>query len=445
MSYLSPSLADDLALARPYDPDARLAGRSRFALRLSLLLVFGFGLASALVPIGGAVIGSGQVGAQTDVMRIAHPTGGTVAAILVHDGEHVRAGQPLIRFDSGVSGAQASLSALGVDQLLARKARLEAEVAGRSAIDFPADLRARADGDAAHAMEEERRTLAVRAAEQAGLRAQLGARITQYAEQIGGFRAQIASLREQQALIAPEREALRSLYRKNLVTIGRLNQTERTAVGIQGDMGALDAQIAEANGRIAEARQQMIQLGESRRSEASGQLAEVNGQLNQQRATSASAADAQARSVLRAPHDGVVEKLAATTIGGVVRPAETILEIVPDDKRQIVEGAFGLADVGRVHAGQRARIRLKSPGSSVSEELTGTVSYVASDRVTDDAGRAAYVPVRIAIDPASLAAHRDIALSRSMPVEIFVQTGSRSMLSYVLRPLADQFARAFRD
>lgn len=445
MSYLPPSLNVEMAVPRPYDPDARLAGRSRAARWLALTLVFGFGLAAALVPIGGAVIGSGQIGAQADVMRIAHPTGGVVAAILVHDGNHVRAGQPLLRFDSAVSGTQASLSALSVDQLLARKARLEAEAMGRSAIDFPDDLRNRPGPEAARAMAEESRTLAVRAEEQAGLKAQLDARIGQYAEQIGGFRAQIASLRDQAALVAPERDALRTLYEKKLVTISRLNQTERTAVGIRGDIGSLDAQIAEAQGHIAETRQQMIQLGETRRADAASQLADVNGQLNQQRATSASAADAQARSVLRAPYDGVVEKLAATTIGGVVRPAETIMEIVPDRARPTVEGAFGPADIGRVRVGQRARVRLKSPGSSVSEELTGTVTYVASERVSDEGGRAAYVPVRVAIDPASLAAHRDIAITRSMPVEIFVQTGSRSMLSYVLRPLADQVARAFRD
>ncbi|BBD99737.1 HlyD family type I secretion periplasmic adaptor subunit [Sphingobium amiense] len=428
-----------------YDPEARMRRSLRGVLLASALLVFGIGGAAALVPMGGAVVAGGQIGAESRVKKIAHPTGGTVAEILVQNGQHVRKGQILVRLDDTVSGSTATLSALSVDQLLAQKARLEAEQLGLGSIDFPASLTRRTDASAQQAMANERRMFALRQQELSGLGAQLSARVAQYHDEIGGYRAQIAALRQQSALIEPERRNMQTLYDKKLVTLGRLNQLERTAVDLHGSAGALQAQIAQANSRISEARAQIIQIGQARRAEAGAQLAQVNEQLNQQQARTVSAIDERNRSVIRAPYDGVVEQLSLTTVGGVIRPAETIMEIVPDKDPLLVEAALNPTDVDQVHVDQPARVSFPSLSRTATPELRGTVAYVAAERVTDPEGRAFY-PVRVQLTPDSLARLRRTGGFKSgVPAEVYIETGSRSMMAYITKPLRDQFARAFLD
>jgi HlyD family secretion protein len=428
--------------ADPYYPEALMGRETRRALTLIGVLLFGLGTAAAVVPIGGAVIGAGDLIVQSRVMDIAHPTGGTVAQILVSNGQHVRRGQLLARLDDRVSGTDAELSTLSVDQLLAQKARLEAEQSGASAIAFPATLTARQDDAARSAMADEQRLFALRRSEQSGMAAQLRARMGQYREQIGGYQAQIASLRQQSALIEPERQGVKSLYDRRLVTIGRFNQLEREAASIGGAIGALQAQIGQAGAQIVETREQLLQLGEARRSEAGTQLAAINAQLNQQRIRSVAALDAQSRTAIRATADGIVDRIALTTIGGVVRPAETIMVIVPDSDGLLVEGRISPADLDQVRVGNGARIRFAAISSTKTPEVEGKVSYIGADAVVDQRSGVRYFPVRIALPRNQLSR---LPVKSGTPAEFFIQTGSRSMLSYITKPLRDQIARSFRS
>lgn len=427
-----------------YDPEADVARKVR-SVSIALIVLFAlFIVAGMLVPIGGAVIAGGQVGVESRVKRIAHPNGGVIAEILVRNGQHVRKGQVLMRLDDRVTGADAQFSSLSVSQMLAQRARLEAERLGASTIRFPVDL-SRSNPEAAKAMADEENLFRIRQAEQAGLTAQLRSRIAQYDQQIAAHRSQIRSLEKQAVLIEPERKGVRELWEQDLVTISRLNQLERTAADIEGSIGAMQAEIAQAQARITEARQQIIQLAETRRSEAGTQLAQLNAVLNQQQVRSVSAGDAQDRSLVRAPYDGVIDKLAFNTIGGVVRPAEVIMEIVPDSDTLLVEAAVAPADIDRVHDGQTARIRFTAFSNTATPEISGKVVFVAADLTTDAEGQASFYPARIAIDQAELKRYPELALKPGMPAEVFIETGDRMMISYITKPLRDQFARAFRD
>lgn len=432
------------ASAPDYDPETHARSKLRIVLIAIAALVFGFIVAGFLVPIGGAVIASGSVGVESRVKKIAHPTGGVIAEILVENGQHVRKGQVLVRFDDTVTGADAEYSSLSVDQMLAQRARLEAERVGASTIAFPRELM-RDDPVARKAMADELNLFRVKRAEQAGLAAQLNARIAQYQEQIAAYRAQISSLRKQTALIEPERKGVQELWDKELVTISRLNQLERTAADMEGSIGALEANIAQTQARITESREQIIQLSQTRRSEAGSQLAELNALLNQQQVRSVSAVDAQDRSLVRAPYDGVIDKLAFSTIGGVVRPAEVMMEIVPDTDQLLVEGAVSPADIDRVQSGQNARIRFTAFNNTATPEIRGKVVFVAADRSTDPEGTTSFYPVRVEIDEEQLKNEPQLALKPGMPAEVFIETGERTMISYILKPLKDQFERAFRD
>ncbi|MCE7796308.1 HlyD family type I secretion periplasmic adaptor subunit [Sphingobium sufflavum] len=418
--------------------------RQRATLIALALLILCFGVGGSLIPIGGAVIGSGQVGVQSRVKKIAHPTGGVLTEILVENGQKVRKGQILLRFDDTVSRADATYSSLSVDQLLARRARLEAEQSGASAIAFPVELR-RNDAATQRAMADEEKLFRIKRGEQAGLSAQLSARIQQTMQQIRGYQAEIGSVEKQRRLIEPERRGVQDLWRQDLVTIGRVNELERSAASLQGNVGSLQAAIAQAQARITEAREQIIQLGQSSRAEAGTELSRVNDTLNQQQVRSVSAVDARERSVVRAPYDGVVDKLAVSTIGGVVRPAEVIMEIVPDSDQMLVEGAIQPSDIDQVQVGQRARIRFTAFNSPATPEITGRVTFVAPDRSSDPESRVSYYPVRVAIDAADIRKYPELVLKPGMPADVFIETGQRSMLSYLTKPLRDQFARAFRD
>lgn len=421
---------------------------SAFDLRRALkwgggLLALVFVLAM-FVPIGGAVLGNGSVGVESRVKRIAHPFGGVIAEIAVSNGERVSKGQLLMRLDDKVTGADATYSSLTVEQLLAQKARLEAERLGSGAIVFPPELTTSNLPSARQAMADERRLFDMRRVEEGQIRSQLGARIVQLNAEITSLNAQIDSMQRQKALIEPERQGVKELWDKDLVTINRLNQMERTAAEMDGRMASLHAQIAQTRSQISETQERSIQLSQTRRVEAGNELGRVLTALNEQRVRSVSAGDQQNRSEIRAPYSGIVEKIAFSAVGEVVRPAEPIMEIVPDSDEMIVEVAISPSDVDQVRKGQVARVRFSAFNLASTPEIDGKVAYVATDRSDNPDNQQSFYTVRITIDQAAVR-KEGLKLRSGMPAEVHIHTGNRSMLSYITKPLRDQFARAFRD
>lgn len=431
-----------------WTPASAEAPADAFDLRRALYVAAGLFLAlaalAAFVPMGGAVIGMGQVVVESRVKRIAHPTGGAIAEILVKNGQRVETGQVLLRLEDNVTGADATYSTQIVEQLLAERARLEAERRGAGAILWPAELTRDDSPGARQAMRDSAQLFSQRRSEEAQLRAQLAQRIEQYSEEIGGLEAQIKSLERQRVLIEEERVAIRQLWEKRLVTITRINQLERAAADIDGNIGALQSRIAQARARIAETRQQSIQLGETRRVQAGEDLAQINTTLSQQQLRSVAATDQHDNSEIRAPYAGTVEKLAFSSIGEVIRSAEPIMEIVPEGEQKVVEVAVPPEDVDQVRTGQTAYVRFTSFNMANTPQFRGRVTYVATDRTDSADGRHSYYAVRVTIDPAQLQAAK-LELRSGMPAETHIETTSRSLLSYMFKPLRDQFARAFTD
>lgn len=440
-----PDLSQILPLTpRVADEETPQALSQRRALKIAAGLLLLLLLLAAFVPIGGAVIGSGQVGAATRIKRIAHPTGGVIAMIAVTNGEHVEKGALLMRLDDRVTGAEASFSNLTVEQLLAQRARLEAERLGASTIAFPPELTRSTSESARKAMADERQLFVTRLAEQSQIRAQLTARIMQHTQKIRGLEAQITSQQRQRTLIAPELKSVRELWERQLVTITRLNQLERTAADIDGNIGSLQAQIAQTRAAITESQEQSIQLGETRRAQAGTELGQINTALNDQRLRSVTASDRQERSEIRSPYSGTVEKLAFSAVGDVVRPADPILEIVPDHDAMVVEVAISPGDIDQVRVGLRARVHFSAFNRATTPELPARVIYVASDHSENPEAQASFYRIRVQVDQAAVQ-REGLDLRSGMPAEVYIETGNRSLLSYVTKPLRDQFMRAFRD
>tara|TARA_B100000678_G_scaffold286548_1_gene291460 strand:- start:1789 stop:3114 length:1326 start_codon:yes stop_codon:yes gene_type:complete len=413
------------------------------------LLLLGGGLALILlflalfVPVGSVAIAPGQVLVESEVKRIAHPTGGVITQIVVRNGEHVEQGQLLMRLDDAVSRPTASYSEMTVEQLLAQRARLDAERLGASDIRFPPELEGSPDSNARRAKADESRLFAIRRSEAAQLRAQLLARIEQYRQQVAGFNAQIIAVERQRQLIQPELESVRSLWNQELVTINRLNELERTAASLDGTIASLGADVARTNASITEASERLIQLVQSRRAEAAAELARVDLALNEQRTREVSANNQQATRDIRAPYSGTIEKIVFTAIGEVITPAQPIMEIVPDGEPMVVEAKISPTDIDRVRTGQDARIRFTAFNMATTPEIEGRVTYVATDRVENSETNEVYFLSRIEIDDKHLQRAR-LDLRSGMPAEVFIETGDRSLISYLTKPLRDQFVRAFR-
>ena len=421
----------------------RLRARTRRAFMLIGLLVFGFFGLAAVLHVGGAVVGSGEVTVDSSIRTISHTTGGVLTALLVRDGDHVAKDQILMRLDTSVSKVGSQSASTGLDQLMARRARLQAERDEASTVRFPPELSGRAD--ARETMASERRQFNLRREERKGTLALLSERVQQYESQIRSFEVQIDATEKQIVLIQPELAGLRKLYAKQLVPINRINQMERTAVELEGSKAALQSNIAEARAHIAETREQMLNVDKSARSDAANSLADVSTQLNEQQLRSATAGDTFARSVIRAPQSGMVDRIAYTTIGSAVPAAQPILQLVPDRDKLVVEARVKPQDVDQVRLGQSARVVFSGLERQTTPDIAATLIFISPDLTQDQHTGQSYYRIRVQLDSRAMAGAPQIVLKAGMPAEVYVQTGDRSILSFLTKPLFDQLRHAFRE
>jgi HlyD family secretion protein len=293
-------------------------------------------------------------------------------------------------------------------------------------------------------MTEERSSFTLHRRDRQGGLALLGARVSQYKDQINSIDAQIVAIDRQAKLIQPELEGARTLYAKRLVPLQRVNELERTAVQLQGSRAALVANIAEARGRITETQEQMLNIDKTRRSDAATELATVEAQLGEQQVRHASADDTLSRSVVRAPQSGTIDKLAYTTVGSAIPAGQPILQIVPDRDALIVEGQIKPDDIEQVRIGQQARVTFPGLDRQSTPDIVGTVTFISADLTRDQRTGAAYYRFKVRLDAQQMASAPQIVLKPGMPAQVFVKTGDRSILSFLLKPLFDQIRYAMR-
>ena len=435
--------------AMPLIENSELSGSLHLALRKSRILlavvVFGIGLPMTLIPMSRAVIAGGELTVTTRVKKIAHPHGGVVTEILVGNGTRVRSGQLLIRLDSNVSAASAAMTVEGLDQLQAREARLLFERDSRSKLEFPATMLARQnEPSVAQAITEERRSFELNRSALTGKRSALQEQIAQASKAIGSYNVQADVYRQQEALIAEERKANEALWAKGYTTLQRRNELARAAVGLHGSVASAQAQASQLQSRIAELQQQIIVTDENARREASAELAQVQAKILELRLSNVVAQDTNSRNTIRSPYDGVVDKLAFTSVGGVIPAGDTVMEIVPDHDPLIVTARVSPTDIDQLTVGQKATLRFSAFNSRITPEIEAQVSKIGADRTVDAQRGIAFYAVEIEIADSELRKLGDLKLRPGMPAEAFIKTGADTMLSYLLKPLSDQFARAFR-
>jgi HlyD family secretion protein len=410
------------------------------------VLVVGVGGWAATAVISGAVVASGSVVVDSNVKKVQHPTGGIVGELRVRDGDRVHAGDVVVRLDETVTRANLAIVTKGLGEMMARKARLESERDGLDTITFPAQLVADAgDPDRAAAMDSERKLFDLRKTARSGQKAQLKERTAQLGEEITGLAAQQNSKAKEIALIDRELAGVRELWKQNLVQLTRLTALEREAARLDGERGQLVAAAAQAKGKIAETALQILQIDQDLASDVAKELRDVDGKIGEFVERKVTAEDQLKRIDIRAPQDGSVFQLAVHTVGGVITAGDPIMLIVPEADNLSVEVKVNPQDIDQLQLNQKAILRFSAFNARTTPEIEGIVTRISADTSTDQRTGQTYYTIRISMPAEQIERLGNVKLLPGMPVEAFVQTGDRTMLSYLMKPLHDQVMRAFRE
>jgi HlyD family secretion protein len=427
---------------------ARPSIRLHLIIGLAVVVVLAGGLGgwASTAEISGALIAPGSIVVESSVKKVQHPTGGVVGEVRAHDGDVVKAGDVVVRLDDTVTRASLAIVTKSLDGLWARAARLEAEQQGLDRIVFPPMLLDRAsDPDVKNVMASESKLFEVRTTGRIGQKAQFRERVTQLKEEIAGLEAQEKAKDQEIALVEKELVGVRSLYDQHLVQMTRMTTLERDAARLSGERAQYIASRAQARGKITETELQIIQVDKDMVSDVSKDLRETNEKIGEFVERKVTAEDQLRRTDIRAPQDGMVEQSTVHTVGGVITAGDAIMMIVPQADDLQVEAKVNPQDIDKLQIGQKTLLRLSAFNQRTTPELNGLVTRVSPDVTTDQRTGQSYYTIRVSMPPEEVARLGEVKLIPGMPVEAFVQTGDRTMLSYLIKPLKDQLMRAFRE
>lgn len=440
---LAPIGAFDLTATPPRPPTR---GATLLGVTVLALLLGGFGSWAALAPLAEAAAGPGVITVEGNRRPVQHLEGGIIREILVRDGDRVTVGQVLMRLDDIQAGAQLLTLIAQRAALRAHDARLSAELASAERITWPDDLIAGSDDPRISDLMTGQMLLFVsRETAFASSQAVLRARMEQLRAQIVSAQSQIDSHDRQVALIRDEMSGVAELLRLGLERRPRLLALQRSEASLIGNRDDLASQITRAEAGLVETAAQLKAAADQRAAEISQEQRQVRDRLVEIEERLREAHDVATRREIVAPISGTVLNLRFFTIGGVVRAADPVLEIVPAEDRLIAEVLIQPTDIDVVRPGLLAEVRLPAFKQRLAPFLNGRVVFVSADAVFDERMRASMYRAHVAIDDAELSRLDGVALTPGMPVEVMIIVGQRTMWQYLTQPLRDSFVRAFRE
>jgi HlyD family secretion protein len=396
--------------------------------------------------LSGAVIAPATVVSDTFAKRIQHREGGIIAEIKVRNGDRVVEGQDLVVLDDTDSKAELSVVGTGLDELLIKKLRLDAQRDGKSKFVLPAELAARVD-DAKLATVVEGQASLLRSL-QLGVkqrRDQLQAQIEQLQQQITGLKSQRDARAKQLRLAQSDLDDQLSLKKQGLTTNSRLSGAEQALVQIQGELGQVDASMTASKTRIGEVKLQILQVEEDARSQALTELRDTEARIAEFEQRQVSAKGKQDRITIKAPITGTVLDIAVNTVGGVVGPGEVLMRIEPEGEDLVLQAQIAPQDVDQVTVGQIARVRFPSFSGKDTPEINAEVSLVDATTTQTNPNLPPFYSVRLLLKPSEIARLGDNKLRSGMNAEAYIQTENRSALSYLLKPLKDMLPKMMRE
>lgn len=440
-SFLIPPSTDDLGAPEQHARSAILFGA------WMVLLVFGvFGLWSVLAPLDSAAIAPGHVVVDSNRKTISHYEGGIAEAIMVNDGQIVEEGEPLLRLRGIQARAQVDLLKTQFINSLAIEARLLAERDEQDAVFFPENLAEYADESTADEIVAGQKSIFKSRTE--NVRGQLDVletRIAQHQQEIRGLDMQQKAMTEQIAFLNEEIDVVAKLLEDGNASRPRLLALKREAAELVGRRGEYMAMKAKAQESIAETQISILNTKSEYMNKVLEELKETQQFLAETREKMTASSDVLTRVVIRAPERGIVNDLVVHTVGGVIKPGEKILDLIPLDDKLIIEARVAPQDIDVVRKSLPARVRLTAFKVREVPVLDGTVIHVSADQMVDERSGESYFLSRIEIDRKELQKLSKVELYPGMPAEALILTGSHSFMSYLFEPITNSFRRAFRQ
>ncbi|MEO0669417.1 MAG: HlyD family type I secretion periplasmic adaptor subunit [Pseudomonadota bacterium] len=412
------------------------------------VLLGGFGVWATQTEIAGAIIASGRIEVDQNRQIVQHPEGGVVAKIGVKEGDSVEAGELLLQLDVTQLRTRLAIVEGQLYELMARRGRLEAERDDRDEITFDPELLtiSRDRPQVQDLIQGQQNLFEARRDSIARTREQLAERSAQTRNQIVGFEAQEASLARQLELIEQELQAQQSLLDRGLAQASGVLALQRQAASLDGQLGELAASKAQAEQRITEVEIEVLRLGTNRREEAITQLRDLRTrelELVEQQQGLITDID---RMELRAPVSGIVYNMRVQTLRSVIRPADPVLFLIPQDRPLVIAARVDPIHIDQIVTGQAVNLRFSALDQRMTPELVGQVALVSADAFEDEAVGASYYRAEIVLNPGEVEKLPDgQVLIPGMPVEAFIRTDDRSPLTYLVKPMMDYFNRAFRE
>jgi HlyD family type I secretion membrane fusion protein len=428
------------------DPSEVRYGRSIVTGLLLLLLgVGGFVAWAALAPIASGVVAGGSIKLEGERKVVQHLEGGIIRELMITEGEPVKAGQVLLRLDG--SRAKAVLEVTMADYLsqLARRSRLISERRGLEEVEFDPEILARADDPRVkELMETERGLFADRRASHQDQLNIFSSWAEGHKREIAGLRAQRAAAQKQLVHINDELQSVQTLYEKGVVAKTRLLELKRTAAGLNGQTGALTAEISRAEQKIGEAELRAVSLHNERAQEISDALTAVENSIRRLKEQIPAQVDVVERLEVKAPSDGRVVNLRYHTVGGVINAATPILDIVPGDARLVIEAHVAPIDIEVLKPGMAAQITLSAYNQRSTPPIPGSLIQVSADRIDETNGES-YYKAMVDIDREALAALPEVKLYPGMPAQVQFVGGERTPMDYLLAPIEAGLRKAWLE
>ena len=426
----------------------RHALRRPVRLGLLVMVIFAFGFIGwgGFVPLAGGAIAPGVISPDGDRKTVQHLEGGIIAQLLVRDGDIVSPGQPLVLLESIQPKATHDMLVSQQWTLLVTQVRLEAEQAAQMELQFSPEMLAATDKRLQAMVDGQRRLFNDRLATHMARKNVLRQRIEQLNEQVTGLRAQVDSSNTQLELIAEELVGKEALLLRAIVTKPEVLKLRRAVAELEGRRGEYLGAIARAQQQIGETQIQILMTEAERIDQVTTRLEQLRVELATVTEKLNSSVDILKRTVISAPIAGIVLNMRFKTNGGVLKPAEPILDIVPAEDMLLIDAKISPIDIDVVRAGLPAKVQLTAYSGRSTPRLNGIVRTVSADRLLDEGTRQPYYLARVHVDREEIRqSHSNIELIPGMPAEVLIVTGERTMAEYLLQPFLDALWRSFRE
>jgi HlyD family type I secretion membrane fusion protein len=445
--YVAPSFNDNEELPA----NVELTRRVRHPIRLGAwvigVAVLGLGLWASMTPISSGVQAPGQIRVEANRKVLRLREGGTVRAILVKEGQHVKPQQVLLRFDDVQARAAVDVNQNAVDVAMAQSARYSAEALGKSAVEFPPELTSRiSDPRVAGMIRDQEFLFKSRQQLFASQESVLAQRLQQQQDAIRGLQAQVDSINEQARLTREQLTGYQTLFEKGYASKNLILRYQASLADLGGRKGQLIAQIAQTREQMGETRMQLGTLRNQRQSEAADGIRDMQARLADAQPKLTAAQQMLQGTVVRSPVDGFVFNLTQHTVGGVAGAGEPLMEVVPDNSPLIVTAQIRPQDVDEVHVGMPARVRLSGLNQRWTQPVPAQVVNLSADRMVNEKTGEGFFLADLRIDPAHIRdLPKGVKLSPGMPADAMIVTGKRTVMGFLISPITDTIHNAFRE